>query len=72
MYQFLISNANYETLTVISAIILLALISLWIHTKKDQKNGVEEKAKAMVLVAFSEQTCAQTNKTCVLGLQDFS
>ena len=36
MYQFLISNANYETLTVISAIILLALISLWIHTKKDQ------------------------------------
>lgn len=36
MYQFLISNANYETLTVISAIILLVLISLWIHTKKDQ------------------------------------
>ena len=36
MYQFLISNANYETLTVITAIVLLVLISLWIHTKKDQ------------------------------------
>ena len=26
----------------------------------------------MVLVAFSEQTCVQTNKTCVLGLKELS
>ena len=36
------------------------------------QNGEEEKAKAMVSVAFSEQTCAQTNKTCVLGLKELS
>lgn len=35
MYQFLINPANYEFLTVISALVLLVLIYLWILQKKD-------------------------------------
>ena len=35
MYQFLINPANYEFLTIFSALVLLVLIYLWILQKKD-------------------------------------
>lgn len=35
MYQFLINPANYEFLTVFSALVLLVLIYLWILQRKD-------------------------------------